>query len=80
MTTEVLKEKMGRYLSGLSMPSEKRQIQTWLSCTMTKKDSLPAKEKERIENEIVAEVQAYVDYSQFKPKPESWLKKITALF
>jgi hypothetical protein len=80
MTTEVLKEKTGRYLRGESVPSETRQIQTWLSCTMDKKASVPAKEKERIENEIVAKVQAYIAYSQFNPKPESWWKKITTFF
>jgi hypothetical protein len=80
MTTQVLKEKTGRYLRGESVPSETRQIQTWLSCTTDKKDSVPAKEKERIENEIVAEVQAYIAYSQFNPRTESWWKKITTFF
>jgi hypothetical protein len=76
MTTEVLKEKTGRYLRGESVPSEVRQIQTWLSCINDIKANLTAKEKENIENEIIAEVQAYIAYSQFNPKPEPWWKKI----
>ena len=76
MTTKVLKEKTGRYLRGESVPSEKRQIQTWLSCTVDKQDNLSAKEKEKIENEIVANILAYVDYTQFDPQPEHWWKKI----
>ena len=80
MTTEVLKEKMARYLSGQSVPSEKRQIQNWLSCTLDNKDSVPAKEKERIENEIVAEILAYANWSSFQPKQDSLWKKVTAFF
>jgi len=80
MTTEVLKEKMGRYLRGESAPSETRQIQTWLSCIADKKDIHSAKEKEAIEKEITADVQAYITYTQFKPEPEPWWKKIKASF
>ena len=80
MTTEVLREKTGRYLRGESVPSETRQIQTWLSCTLDNKDAVPVKEKERIEMEIVAEIQAYVAYSQFDPKPKPWWQKVIASF
>jgi hypothetical protein len=80
MTTEVLKEKTGRYLRGESEPSETRQIQTWLSCILEKKETVTAKEKEQIENEIVAEIQAYIAYSQFDPKPKHWWQKLTAFF
>ena len=80
MTTEVLREKTSRYLRGESVPSETRQIQAWLSSTMDKKDNLSKKEKDRIENEIIAEVQAYITYTQFKPEPEPWWKKVTTFF
>ena len=60
MTTEVLKEKTGRYLRGESVPSETRQIQTWLSCIMDKKDIVDPKEQVKIESEIVAEIHAYI--------------------
>ena len=33
MKTEILHNKLERYLAGKSMPAETRQIQTWLSCT-----------------------------------------------
>ena len=80
MTTEVLKEKTGRYLRGESVPSETRQIQTWLSCTMGNKEILPSKEKTKIEAEIVGEIHAYIAYSTFNPEPRPWWKKITAVF
>ena len=80
MTTEVLREKTGRYLRGESVPSETRQIQTWLSCTIDNKEDLPQKEKERIENEIVAEIHAYIEYTQLESKPKYWWQKFTALF
>ncbi len=79
MTTELLRQKTGRYICGLSAPSEKRQIQTWLSCTGDKQQA-SQEEREAIENEIVAQVQAYVVSTLFEPKPESWWKKITAFF
>ncbi len=80
MTTEVLREKTGRYLRGESVPSETRQIQTWLSCTMDHKQVIPVKEQERIGSEIVAEIHAYIEYTQFNPEPKPWWKKITACF
>lgn len=80
MTTEVFQKKMGRYLCGQSVPSEKNQIQTWLSCIDSKKNNIPAEERARIEAEIVAQVQAYVVSSLFQPLPEPWWKKITAFF
>jgi hypothetical protein len=80
MTTEVLKAKTGRYLRGESVPAETRQIQTWLSCIIDNKEILPQKEKEKIENEIVAEIHAYIEYTQIDPKPRYWWQKITAFF
>ncbi|HEY6505580.1 MAG TPA: hypothetical protein VIZ28_16510 [Chitinophagaceae bacterium] len=81
MTTEVLKGKTGRYLCGQSIPVEKKQIQTWLSCTGGNKTQASPEERELIENEIVAQVNAYVISSSFVPKPQpSWWKKITAFF
>ena len=79
MTTDVLREKTGRYLRGESVPAETRQIQTWLSCTMDKLD-VPVKEKERIETEIVAEIHNYIAYSEFNPEPKPWWQKIIASF
>ena len=80
MTTEVLRKKTGRYLSGLSMPAEKRQIQNWLSCTDDHKPIVPTAERETVEDEIVAQVMAYVESSMFFPKQEPWWRKITASF
>ena len=81
MTTEVLKEKTGRYLCGQSIPVEKKQIQTWLSCTGDKKADASPEQRDLIENEIVAQVNAYVTSSLFIPKTQpAWWKKITAFF
>jgi hypothetical protein len=80
MTTEVLQKKMSRYLCGQSVPAEKKQIQSWLSCTSEKKINVSSEERAIIENEILAQVQAYVACSLFQPKPEPWWKKITTFF
>ncbi len=77
MTTEVLKEKTGRYLSGHSVPAEAKQIQTWLSCTDEKKNNISEKERVAIEEGIIAQIQAYVASSSLQPKvAASWWKKI----
>jgi hypothetical protein len=80
MTTEILQKKTGRYLRGQSLPAETKQIQSWLSCTTDKKAGISADEKERIENEIVASIQAYVTWSIVEPKSGSLWKKITTFF
>jgi hypothetical protein len=80
MTTEVLHKKMSRYLCGQSVPSEKKQIQAWLSSTPARKTHISPEERAIIENEIVAQVQAYAVSSMFQSIPEPWWKKITAFF
>ena len=80
MTTELLRKKTGRYLCGMSMPAEKRQIQTWLSCITDDKPPVKQEEREAIENEIVSQVQAYVISTLPDTKQEHWWKKITAIF
>jgi hypothetical protein len=80
MKTEVLQRKLERYIHGTSMPSETRQIQTWLSCTATKNE-LIASEKEQLQEEILSEVQAYTAYPLFYPKKDNhWWQKFTAFF
>jgi hypothetical protein len=79
MTKEILHKKVSRYLHGQSKPAEKRQIQSWLSCTDDKKQ-ISEDEKSVIENEILAIVQAQTAYPLFFPKPGPWWKKITAFF
>ena len=80
MTTELLRKKTGRYLCGMSMPAEKRQIQNWLSCTPDKRFPVSLEERELIENEIVSQVQAYVVSTLPDQKQEHWWNKITAIF
>ena len=80
MTTETLKKKTARYLKGESAPAETRQIQNWLSCTNKVSKNLSVEEKQQIEKEILAEIQAYTAYPLFYPKPEPFWKKFTASF
>jgi hypothetical protein len=80
MTPEILQKKTTRYLQGRAMPAETRQIQTWLSCIDNGKAALPEEEKERIEADILAEIQAYTAYPLFFPRPEPWWRKISTLF
>jgi hypothetical protein len=78
MTTEVLNKKTARYLEDKAMPAEKKQIQNWLSCTANAK--LTEEEKAIIEDQILAEIQAYTAYPLFHPKPDPWWRKFTAMF
>ena len=77
MTPEVLKKKTGRYLQGVSMPAETRQIQNWLSCTDNDTPRPADTDKETVEAEILAEIQAYTAYPLFYPKPGPWWQKNT---
>ena len=74
MKTELLHQKLERYVTGKSMPAETRQIQTWLSCT-TPDTQLTPEEKSILELEILHELQAYTAYPLFYPK-EPWWKKL----
>ncbi len=82
MKTEILHKKLDRYLKGESPASEKRQIQSWLSCTTTVQEFvLTAEEKMLLEKEILLEIQAHTQYPVLYPKKEPrWWEKIAALF
>ena len=57
MKSEILHNKLERYVNGQSLPAETKQIQTWLSCTGTGKQLTP-EERSLIELEILQEIQA----------------------
>ncbi len=82
MKTEILHKKLDRYLKGESPASEKRQIQSWLSCTSTSEELvLTSEEKQLLEKEILLEIQAHTNYPILYPKKEvRWWEKIAALF
>ena len=80
MTIETLEKKTARYLKGESAPAEIRQIQNWLSCTNKKSNDISEVEKQQIEREILAEIQAYTAYPLFYPKPEPFWRKFTVFF
>lgn len=79
MTTEILHQKINRYLQRRSLPAETRQIQTWLSVSV-EKTTYSREEMAAIEQEVLAEVQAYTAYPLFHPRPAPWWKKFTAVF
>jgi hypothetical protein len=80
MDSTILQHKTGRYLAGAAMPAEKRQIQTWLSCTDNLEQQLTPQEKKTIEEEILAEIKAYTAYPLLYPKEKPWWTKITSIF
>jgi hypothetical protein len=82
MKTEILQSKLERYINGEALPSETRQIQTWLSCTANDEVSLTAEQKDQIELEILKEIQAETAYPLFFPKKEKvwWQKAVASLF
>jgi len=80
MKTEILHQKLERYINGAALPSETRQIQTWLSCT-TDEINLTAEQKEQVALEILSEIQAETAYPLFYPKREKpWYLKMVAAF
>lgn len=68
MTIETFYKKIHRYLSGAAKPAESSQIQHWLSCIDDDKKTFSTGEREVIEKEILAEIQAYTAYPLFFPK------------
>ena len=80
MKTEILHQKLERYINGEALPSETRQIQTWLSCT-TDEINLSAEEKEQVALEILTAIQAETAYPLFYPKKDKpWYLKMVAAF
>lgn len=80
MKTEILHQKLERYINGESLPSETRQIQTWLSCT-TDEINLSPEEKEQVGLQILSEIQAETAYPLFYPKKgKPWYLKMVAAF
>lgn len=80
MKTEILHEKLQRYISGQASPAETRQIQSWLSCT-AHEEGLSAEEKSKLEMDILVEIQAYTAYPLYRPVANNnWWRKITAFF
>ena len=76
MKTQILHNRLERYIKGEALPAETRQIQTWLSCT-TSDIHLSAEQKEQIEMEILHEIQAETAYPLFYPKKEKpWWQKM----
>ena len=81
MKTDILQQKLERYINGEAMPAETRQIQTWLSCT-SDEISLSAEDKQFLEDEILKDIQDHTAYPLFFPKKEKawWQKAVAALF
>jgi hypothetical protein len=56
MNSDTLQRKLERYLNGNAMPSETRQIQTWLSYTRDGEIEISEKQKLKIEQEILRKI------------------------
>ena len=80
MKTEALQQKLQRYIDGVAMPAEVRQIQSWLSVTDARVEEISAEERSMLEMDILAEIQAYTAYPLFFPQRKSWWQKFTAFF
>jgi hypothetical protein len=80
MKTEILHQKLSRYLDGDSIPAEVSQVQTWLSIVDKSELQLTEDEKLIMENEILDEIKAQTDYPALFSKSKPWWQKITALF
>ncbi len=82
MKTQILHRKLERYINGEALPSETRQIQTWLSCTATTDINLTQEQKDHVELELLKEIQAETAYPLFYPKKEKpwWQKVVASLF
>jgi len=80
MKSEILHNKLERYVNGQALPAETKQIQAWLSCTSRDKQ-LTAEERSLLELEILQEIQAYTAYPLFFPKKEKpWWQKLAGIF
>lgn len=80
MKTEILQQKLQRYITGQASPAESRQIQNWLSCT-TQLEGLKPEQRSALEMDILLEIQAYTAYPLYRREKEgSWWRKITAMF
>jgi hypothetical protein len=80
MKTEILHQKLSRYLDGHSMPAEVSQVQAWLSIVDKSELHLSEEEKIAMENEILDEIKAQTDYPALFQKSKPWWQKITTLF
>jgi hypothetical protein len=80
MKTEILHQKLERYINGESLPSETRQIQTWLSCT-NDEINLSPEERDQVAFEILSEIQAETAYPLLYPRKEKpWYYRMVAAF
>jgi len=80
MKTEILHKKLTRYIDGTALPAEAKQIQNWLSIVDKSELQLTEEEKEILEAEILADIQAQTAYPLLFPKSTPWWQKITAMF
>ncbi|HEX6848606.1 MAG TPA: hypothetical protein VF144_16590 [Chitinophagaceae bacterium] len=79
MQTEVLKNKLERFLQGKATPAEVKQIDAWLSSGNYPKLHLTDKERKDLHDFILYDVQCYTAYPLFYPKKTGYLKKATSL-
>ncbi|MBL7763544.1 MAG: hypothetical protein JNL23_09005 [Chitinophagaceae bacterium] len=77
MKTEILHKKLTRYIDGHALPAETKQIQNWLSIVDKSELQMSENDKITLEEEILAEIQAYTAYPLLFPKSKPWWHRIT---
>ena len=80
MKTEILHQKLTRYLDGHSMPAEANQIQNWLSIVDKSGFTITEENKTILENEILNELRQQTIYLSQPPSAPSLWQRITNIF
>ncbi|MGC4038131.1 MAG: hypothetical protein QM764_19370 [Chitinophagaceae bacterium] len=80
MKTEILQQKLIRYLDGQSMPSEVNQVQSWLSIVDKSELHISEEDKVILEKELLDEIKAQTYMPSASSKSKPWWQKLTASF
>jgi hypothetical protein len=79
MQTEIIKNKLERFLEGKANPAEVKQIDAWLSSGNYTKLHLTEKERKDLHDYILYDVQCYTAYPLFYPKKNEYFKRTISL-
>ncbi len=80
MKTEILQQKLSRYLDGQSKPAEANQIQNWLSIVDKSNLRMSEEDKAVLENEILKDIREYTAYPLLFPPAKSIWQKLSEIF
>ena len=80
MKTEILHQKLSRYLDGQAMPAGASQIQSWLSIVDKSGLNISEESKAILENEILKDIQVSTGYLSLSSSTQSLWQRITGIF